>query len=88
MYTIRVHYVISCLFRFIELYVQYTRSLVQICTSVAIGRILIIQMQERHYAVHSWLRRRPRRRPRRPIWQVIAAITPIRRPRVADNEKL
>ena len=27
MYTI--HYVISCLFRFIELYVQYTRSLVQ-----------------------------------------------------------
>ena len=68
---------------------KYVRVLVLIIkVGVAVGRVLIIQMQERHYAVDSWLRRRPRRRPRRPIWRVIAAITPIRRPRVADNEKL
>ena len=96
------HYVISCLFRFIELYVQYTRSLVQrtstgmyeykylLLRSVSTApsaAFVIIQMQEMHYRVHSLLRRRPRRRPQRPFWRVIAEITPTRLPRSADAEK-
>ena len=74
---------------------------VRLCTSIiiiiklnrkrvdrAVDRVcyqFIIQIQEIHYGVNSWLRRRPRRRPLRPIWRVIVTITSTRWPHAADD---